>query len=45
MSKEWQDRLKSSEVALISGKYKTFDTMDDLLKDLGVDENADTDSD
>ena len=41
----WQERLKSSEEALLSGKYKKFDKVDDLLKELGVNENADTNSD
>lgn len=43
-SKEWQDKLKRSKENMESGKFKKFDNIDDLIQELDVDEDADTDS-
>jgi hypothetical protein len=39
-SKEWQGKVQSSLDDLKEGKFKTFDSIDDLLEDLDGDENA-----
>lgn len=43
-SKEWQEKMKASEKDLEEGEYETFDNVDDLLKDLGVDEVEDAET-
>lgn len=43
-TEEWQKKVKRSQQNFEQGKYKTFDNVDDLIKELGVNEDADTDS-
>jgi hypothetical protein len=38
-SEEWQAKMKRSKEAMDKGQYETFDKVDDLLKDLGIDED------
>jgi len=33
-TKEWQEKMHRSQNALDNGEYKTFDTMEDAIKDL-----------
>lgn len=40
-TKEWQDRMKRSLEDLEYGKYKKFENVGDLLKELGEEEDAD----
>lgn len=37
-TEEWQKAEREAEVALTTGDYKTFDSMDDLLADLMADD-------
>lgn len=42
-SSEWQEKMKRSAEALQEGRFKSFDNVDGLLKELG-EENADDNS-
>jgi hypothetical protein len=33
-TKEWQEKMRRSQDALDNGEYKTFDNMEDAIKDL-----------
>ena len=39
-TKEWQEKMRRSQDALDKGEYKTFDNMEDAVKDLEVLANA-----
>ncbi|GAX89584.1 AbrB/MazE/SpoVT family DNA-binding domain-containing protein [Effusibacillus lacus] len=43
-TKEWQERIKRSLEALEKGNYKKFENVDELLKELGEEEDADDSS-
>ncbi|MEB3102325.1 AbrB/MazE/SpoVT family DNA-binding domain-containing protein [Ferviditalea candida] len=44
-TKEWQERMKQSLEDLEKGKYKKYENVGDLLKELGEEEDADNSSD
>jgi antitoxin component of MazEF toxin-antitoxin module len=43
-SDKWQDKFKRAQDDLTKQNYKKFDNMEDLIRELGVEEDADTDS-
>jgi hypothetical protein len=43
-SEKWQEKLKNAKEDLEKGNYEKFDNMNDLIKELGVEEDADTHS-
>lgn len=44
-TKEWQEKMRRSQDALDKGEYKTFDNMEDAIKDLEALANANSNQD
>ncbi|WP_205668622.1 hypothetical protein [Ammoniphilus sp. CFH 90114] len=42
-TREWQEKMKRSKEAMDKGEYKSFDSVDDLLADLGVEHTDEED--